>query len=90
MYTAKHADDSTDELRELGHEGLQTAARLIAEAQQAGAVRAGDPVRLAQVAFSTTHGLAMLTIGSLLDDTPLSEAVDLALDVLLAGLRPQP
>lgn len=86
MFTAKHADDSSVELRELGHQSLHIAAGLVALAQQEGVVRAGEPDRLAQVAFSTVHGLAALAVGSLLEDTPLSEATDLALDVLLAGL----
>ncbi|MFE9633460.1 TetR/AcrR family transcriptional regulator [Streptomyces sp. NPDC006463] len=87
MFTAKHADDSSAELKELGHRSLDTTAELIAQAQrEGGAVRAGDPARLAQVAFSTLHGLATLALGSLLDDTPLPEATELALDVLLTGL----
>ncbi|MFD6180721.1 TetR/AcrR family transcriptional regulator [Streptomyces goshikiensis] len=88
MFTAKHADDSSAELRELGHESLLIVARLLEAGQRTGAVRPGDPVRLAQVAFSTVHGLALLAVASLLDDTPLSEATELALEVLLAGLRP--
>lgn len=88
MFTAKHADRSSDELRELGHRSLEIAAELIALAQREGVVRAGDPARLAQVAFSVVHGLAALAVGSLLDDTPLEEATDLALDVLLTGLGP--
>ncbi|WP_424216826.1 TetR/AcrR family transcriptional regulator (plasmid) [Streptomyces sp. BI20] len=90
MFTAKRAEGSPEELRALGHHCLEVAAGLIARAQAEGGVRAGDPERLAQVAFSTVHGLAALAVGSLLDDTPLDEAVDLALDVLLAGLRPTP
>ncbi|WCE02419.1 TetR/AcrR family transcriptional regulator (plasmid) [Streptomyces sp. HUAS 31] len=89
MFAAKHEDRPGEELHELGHQALQTTSELLAEAQRAGVVRAGDPVRLAQVAFSTVHGLAVLAAGGLLDDTPLSEATDLALDVLLTGLRPQ-
>ncbi|MFF4452069.1 TetR/AcrR family transcriptional regulator [Streptomyces goshikiensis] len=88
MFTAKHADDSSAELRELGRESLLIVARLLEAGQRTGAVRPGDPVRLAQVAFSTVHGLALLAVASLLDDTPLSEATELALEVLLAGLRP--
>ncbi|MFJ5022053.1 TetR/AcrR family transcriptional regulator [Streptomyces goshikiensis] len=88
MFTVKHADDSSAELRELGHESLLIVARLMEEGQRTGAVRPGDPVRLAQVAFSTVHGLATLAVAALLDDTPLSEAMELALEILLAGLRP--
>jgi AcrR family transcriptional regulator len=90
MFTAKHEEQADPELLELGHQALEIAARLIAEAQQDGVVRPGDPVRLAQVAFSTVHGLAALAVGGLLDDTPLGEAADLALRVLLAGLRSAP
>ncbi|MFD5570343.1 TetR/AcrR family transcriptional regulator [Streptomyces cadmiisoli] len=89
MFTAKHDDRSGAELRELGHQSLETTSRLLAEAQQAGVMRPGDPVRLAQVAFSTVHGLAVLAVGGLLDDTPLADATDLALEILLTGLRPQ-
>ncbi|MFE1869374.1 TetR/AcrR family transcriptional regulator [Streptomyces sp. NPDC059496] len=88
MFTAKHADHSSAELRELGHQSLDIAAGLLSLAQQEGVVRAGDPARLAQVAFSVVHGLAALAVGSLLEDTPLDEATDLALDVLLTGLGP--
>ncbi|MCB5178787.1 TetR/AcrR family transcriptional regulator [Streptomyces antimicrobicus] len=90
MFTAKHEAQPGHELRELGHRALEIAAGLIAEAQQDGTVRPGDPIRLAQVAFSTVHGLATLAVGGLLDDTPVSEATDLALNVLLTGLRPTP
>ncbi|MDT0466900.1 TetR/AcrR family transcriptional regulator [Streptomyces gibsoniae] len=90
MFTAKHEEQSSQELRELGHQALEIAARLIGEAQRNGIVRSGDPVRLAQVAFSTVHGLATLAVGGLLDDTPLDEATELALQVLLAGLRATP
>ncbi|KOV67379.1 transcriptional regulator [Streptomyces sp. AS58] len=89
MFTAKHDDRSGAELRELGHQSLETTSRLLAEAQRAGVIRPGDPVRLAQVAFSTVHGLAVLAVGGLLDDTPLADATDLALEILLTGLRPQ-
>ncbi|MFD3832169.1 hypothetical protein ACFWSF_29410 [Streptomyces sp. NPDC058611] len=58
MFTAEHADDPSAEPRDLGHESLLTVARLIAEGRQTGDVRPGDPVRLAQVASSTVHGLA--------------------------------
>ncbi|MCB5165855.1 TetR/AcrR family transcriptional regulator [Streptomyces bambusae] len=88
MFTAKHAEGSSEELRELGHHSMAVAAGLLAAGQQEGAVRAGDPARLAQVAFSALHGLAALAVGGLLDDTPLPEATELTLDVLLAGLTP--
>ncbi|MCS0603606.1 TetR/AcrR family transcriptional regulator [Streptomyces sp. LP11] len=87
MFAAKHEEDPGEELQRLGHLSLEIAAGLLAEAQQAGVVRPGDPVRLAQVAFSAVHGLAALAVGGLLDDTPVDEATDLMLEVLLTGLR---
>ncbi|MFD3761299.1 TetR-like C-terminal domain-containing protein [Streptomyces sp. NPDC058622] len=88
MFTAEHADDPSAELRALGHESLPAVARLIGEGQRTGDVRPGDPARLAQAAFSAVHGLATLAVASLLDDTPLPEATEPALDVLPTGLRP--
>lgn len=87
MFAAKHEGPVTEELHRLGHTCLEITAELIAEAQQAGVVRPGDPVRLAQVAFSAAHGLATLAVGGLLDDTPVNEATDLVLETVLAGLR---
>ncbi|WP_308013851.1 TetR/AcrR family transcriptional regulator [Streptantibioticus parmotrematis] len=89
MFAAKHEGEPTEELRGLSHESLETAARLIAEAQRDGVVGPGDPVRLAQVAFSTVHGLTVLAVGGMLDDTPVEEAAELALEVLMNGLRAQ-
>lgn len=37
MFTAKHADDSSAELKELGHRSLEATAELIAQAQREGA-----------------------------------------------------
>ncbi|MFJ5643666.1 TetR/AcrR family transcriptional regulator [Streptomyces sp. NPDC093223] len=88
MFSAKHEEHAGEQLRHLAHTSLETAAALIGEAQRAGVVRPGEPVRLAQVAFSTVHGLATLAVGGLLDDTPLDEATGLALEILLTGLRP--
>ncbi|MEU1658034.1 hypothetical protein ABZ527_18140 [Streptomyces griseofuscus] len=87
MFTAKHEVEPDAKIRVLGHRSLEIAAEVIAEAQRSGAVRSGDAVRLAQVAFSTVHGLAVLAVGDLLDDTPVGEATDLALEILLTGLR---
>lgn len=90
MFTVKHSSDPSAEVRELGHRSLEIAAELLAEGQRQGVVRADDPARLAEVAFATLHGLATLAVASLLDDTPLTEAMDLTLDVLLRGLAATP
>jgi AcrR family transcriptional regulator len=87
MFTAKKEQESTPELRDLGHQSLLVAADLVEQGQREGAVRPGDPERLAQVAFSAVHGLATLALGALLDDTSLDDALDLTVDVLLHGMR---
>ncbi|MFF5846484.1 hypothetical protein ACIP4T_32655 [Streptomyces massasporeus] len=84
---AKHEDRLHDELRELAPQTLDVTSRLFAEVQRTGVVRPGDPVRLAQVAFRTVHGPAVLIVGGLLEDSPLAGAADLALNVLLTVLR---
>ncbi|MFE8013809.1 TetR/AcrR family transcriptional regulator [Streptomyces antibioticus] len=90
MFAAKKEEGAGEDLRRLAHVSLEIAAGLIGEAQQTGAVRPGDPARLAQVAFSAVHGLAVLAVGGLLDGTPVDEATDLTLNVLLAGLGAAP
>lgn len=43
MYSTKHHPDSSEELRSTGVQGIHVARAMIAEAQQAGVLAAGDP-----------------------------------------------
>jgi|tagenome__1003787_1003787.scaffolds.fasta_scaffold20666578_1 AcrR family transcriptional regulator len=76
-------------------EGLEAAAdrafaaplALIADAQAAGEVVAGDPERVAKVAFAAVHGLAALAGAGVLeaDDALIDETVER----LVLGLKPR-
>ncbi|MEZ0446533.1 TetR/AcrR family transcriptional regulator [Cellulomonas sp. ICMP 17802] len=87
MYAHKHAEGAPEELVEAGHGSLAVAVDLVVEGQAAGQVREGDPLRLAQLAFATVHGLAALAAGDLLEGAPLDEMVALAADGLWRALR---
>ncbi|KRE28874.1 TetR/AcrR family transcriptional regulator [Agromyces sp. Soil535] len=87
MYTVKHEADASDALVEAGRGSLRAAVELIAEAQAAGAVTAGDdPERLALVAFASVHGVAALATGDLLDGVSVAEATDATVDLLLRAI----
>lgn len=87
MYAHKHSSEAPDQLVQAGHGSLAVAVALVVEGQAAGEIRTGDPVRLAQLAFATVHGLAALAAGDLLDGAPLDEMVELAADGLWRALR---
>lgn len=86
MYTTKHTADASAELRDTGGSALDVVRDLIAEAQAAGEVAAGDVNELAHVAFASVHGVAALASGNLLGEVPVRLAIDGTLDVLWRGM----
>ena len=86
MYTVKHEADASDALVEAGRGSMRAAVELIAEAQAAGAVQAGDPERLALVAFASVHGVAALATGDLLEGVSVEEATEATVDLLLSAI----
>jgi AcrR family transcriptional regulator len=86
MYATKHADEASEHLRETGYRGMVVARDLVAEAQEAGAVRAGDPGVFAAVLHAHMHGVAVLAAGAMLEDYATDVIVDAALDQLWNGI----
>lgn len=86
MFTTKHHDAASAQLREIGSAGMTTAKELIAEAQRAGEVRPGDPGVFAVVAQAQVHGIAVLAGGDLLDGLDPDTALAAALDLIWRGL----
>ncbi|MEO7017704.1 MAG: TetR/AcrR family transcriptional regulator [Leifsonia sp.] len=86
MYATKHAEAASDLLRETGHRGILVARDLIAEAQAAGDVRAGDPSMFAVVVHAHMHGLAVLASQGMLEDYTTDVIVEAALDQLWNGI----
>jgi AcrR family transcriptional regulator len=89
MYEAKHAADASDDLRDASHAGKAALVRFIVEAQDAGAVRAGDPEEIALIAFASAHGVATLATADLLD-MPTDAALDRVVDFLWRGVATAP
>ncbi|MGK9149298.1 TetR/AcrR family transcriptional regulator [Plantibacter flavus] len=88
MFGLKHAPDARDELLAAGHASMEITLRVVAAAQDAGAIAPGDPQHIALVAFATFHGIATLASGGLLDGVPSDELVSSAVDVFWRGLQP--
>jgi AcrR family transcriptional regulator len=86
MFASKHQAGAAPELAEAADAAFAPALRVVAEGQAAGTVVAGDPERVAKVAFAALHGLVALTNNGMLGaDLRLDEAVQR----LIAGLRPR-
>jgi AcrR family transcriptional regulator len=86
MHSTKHHPDASDELRNIGEDGMRVARALIAEAQDAGEVASGDVERLALVCFVSLHGAALLAAGNLLDGASVDDLTLATTDLLWAGM----
>jgi AcrR family transcriptional regulator len=86
MYSTKHHESASDQLRSTGEAGLLVARDLVREAQEADELAAGDPDLLAVVAQAHVHGLAVLASGGMLGEFSTDEVLGATLDVLWAGL----
>lgn len=89
MYTTKHHESASAELRETGESAMNVVHELLLEAQSAGEIIAGDVAGLAFVAFASVHGLAVLASGNLLGEISVDAALDGALDILWRGMATQ-
>ena len=75
MFAGKHRPDAADSLREAADAAFEAPLALITEGQAAGAVVAGDPERVATVAWAALQGLASMVNGGMLDDAGLDGLV---------------
>jgi AcrR family transcriptional regulator len=90
MFASKHQAGAPPELAEAADRAFAPALAAVAAGQTTGAVVAGDPARVAKVAFAAMHGLVALTNNGMLDgDLPLEAFLDEAVERLVAGLRPR-
>jgi AcrR family transcriptional regulator len=88
MFAGKERDGA-DRVREAGDRVMATALGVFSDAQSGGELPAGDPARVATVAFATLQGLAAMANGGMIDSAPVDEVVTGAIDQLLDGLRPR-
>jgi len=78
-----------DRVRETADRAFARALEVIAEAQAGGELPAGDPGRVAIVAFATLQGLAAMANGGMIEAAPVGAVVIYAIDQLLDGVRPR-
>jgi AcrR family transcriptional regulator len=89
MFAAKHQAGAPPELSEAGEQAFAPALAAVADGQAAGAVVPGDPERVAIIAFAALQGLVALANNGMLDEAPLDELLDEAVQRLVLGLRPR-
>jgi AcrR family transcriptional regulator len=89
MFATKHQAGAPPELLAAGERAFAPALAAVADGQAAGAVVAGDPERVAVVAFAALQGLVALANNGMLDGAPLDELLDEAVGRLVLGLRPR-
>ncbi|OLT30577.1 hypothetical protein BJF79_38550 [Actinomadura sp. CNU-125] len=87
MYAGKHRPGAT-RLVEAARAPFGLMSGLIAEGQEQGTLRAGDPERVGLVLFATVQGIASLINGDLVDPALLDELVETAADQFVRGARP--
>jgi AcrR family transcriptional regulator len=89
MFAGKHRPGAADSLREAADRAFAAPLDLIADAQAAGEIVPGDPMRVSITAFAALHGLAALVNADMLDAGSIDELVDDGVERLVLGLRPR-
>jgi AcrR family transcriptional regulator len=89
MFAGKHRPGAADSLRQAADRAFAAPLELVTRAQAAGEIVAGDPERVAVVAFAAFQGLASLINTGILDEADLDDLVADAVDRLVLGLRPR-
>lgn len=90
MFGIKHSANATDALLAAGRTSMELTIEVVRAAQATGEITAGDPERIATVAFATFHGIATLAAGGMLDGSSVSDVVDDAVRVTWSGLASEP
>ena len=88
MFATKHREGAEDVLAEADR-SLAIALAVVASAQLAGELVAGDAVQITQYVFATVHGLATMANGGMLGEDDVEAVVTDTVERLMAGLRPR-
>jgi AcrR family transcriptional regulator len=89
MFAGKHRPGAAESLREAADRAFAMPIALVLDAQASGDVVAGDPERVATIAFAALHGLATLVNAGMLEGDSLDDLLADGVDRLLVGLRPR-
>lgn len=87
MFGMKHAPDARTELLEAGHASMDITRAAVENMQAVGAIRVGDPSRIAQVIFACVHGVATLISAGFVDPDAYETLIEDSLDALWKGLQ---
>jgi AcrR family transcriptional regulator len=88
MFATKRRHE-TERLHDAANRSFGTLLDVIADGQAAGELLPGDRERVAVPIFASLQGLTAMVNGGMLDAAQLDEAVTLAIEQLLHGLRPR-
>jgi AcrR family transcriptional regulator len=88
MFATKHREGAEDVLAEADR-SLAIALAVVASAQLAGELVAGDAVQITQYVFATVHGLATMANGGMLGGDDIEAVVTDTVERLMSGLRPR-
>jgi AcrR family transcriptional regulator len=88
MFATKRRHES-ERLHEAANRSFATLLDVITDGQAAGELVPGDGERVAVPIFASLQGLTAMVHGGMLDAAQLDEAVTLAIEQLLHGLRPR-
>jgi len=88
MFATKHRDGA-DGVRAEADRSLAIALEVVARAQAAGELVAGDAPQITQLVFATLHGLATMSNGGMLGDEDVRAVAADAIERLMSGLRPR-
>ena len=89
MFSVKHRPGAADSLRASADRAFEAPLALITEGQAKGEVVAGEPERVAAVAWAALQGLAAMVNSQMLDRALIDEVVADAVERLVLGLRPR-
>ena len=89
MFSVKHRPGAADSLRTSADRAFEAPLALITEGQAKGEVVAGEPERVATVAWAALQGLAAMVNSQMLDSALIDEVVADAVERLVLGLRPR-
>jgi len=89
MFSVKHRPGAADSLRASADRAFEAPLALISEGQAKGEVVAGEPERVATVAWAALQGLAAMVNSQMLDRALIDEVVADAVERLVLGLRPR-
>jgi len=89
MFEAKHRADAPRELLEAGENAFAHIFGVFTSGQATGAVVAGDPHRLALVAFAALQGLVTLSTNGKFKGASLNVLIGEVIERIILGLRPR-